>query len=71
MPSDRRERETGSSPSPTPGSGLEELARGLGFRHLFLNDPDIGGRYSALSFFGMVPARLAGIDAERPVEEGA
>ena len=48
-----------------PGSGLEELARGLGFRHLFLNDPDIGGRYSALSFFGLVPARLAGIDIER------
>ncbi len=51
-----------------PGSGLEELARGLGFRHLFLNDPDIGGRYSALSFFGMVPARLAGIDVERLLE---
>ena len=53
-----------------PGSGLEELARGLGFRHLFLNDPDIGGRYSALSFFGMVPARLAGIDVERLLERG-
>ena len=51
-----------------PGSGLEELARGLGFRHLFLNDPDIGGRYSALSFFGMVPARLAGIDIRRLLE---
>lgn len=53
-----------------PGSGLEELARDLGFRHLFLNDPDIGGRYSALSFFGMVPARLAGIDVERLLERG-
>ena len=51
-----------------PGSGLEELARGLGFRHLFLNDPDIGGRYSALSFFGLVPARLAGIDIRRLLE---
>ena len=51
-----------------PDSGLEELARGLGFRHLFLNDPDIGGRYSALSFFGLVPARLAGIDIRRLLE---
>ena len=53
-----------------PGSGLEELARSLDFRHLFLNDPDIGGRYSALSFFGTAPARLAGIDVERLLERG-
>jgi glucose-6-phosphate isomerase len=45
-----------------PGSGLEELARAHGFRHVFHGDPDIGGRYSALSAFGMVPAALMGID---------
>jgi transaldolase / glucose-6-phosphate isomerase len=43
-----------------PGSGLEDLAREHGFRRTFLNDPDIGGRYSALSFFGLVPAALMG-----------
>jgi transaldolase/glucose-6-phosphate isomerase len=46
------------------GSGLEELAREHGFRRIFLNDPDIGGRYSALSYFGLVPAALMGADVE-------
>jgi transaldolase / glucose-6-phosphate isomerase len=45
-----------------PGSGLEDLAREHGFRRTFLNDPDIGGRYSALSLFGLVPAALMGAD---------
>jgi transaldolase / glucose-6-phosphate isomerase len=45
-----------------PGSGLEQLAREHGFRRTFLNDPDIGGRYSALSYFGLVPAALMGAD---------
>lgn len=45
-----------------PGSGLEDMAKKLKFRKIFLNDPDIGGRYSALSFFGLVPAALCGID---------
>ncbi|MCP4681359.1 MAG: glucose-6-phosphate isomerase [Desulfobacterales bacterium] len=45
-----------------PGSGLEMLARELNFRKIFLNDPDIGGRYSALSCFGLVPAVLMGVD---------
>lgn len=45
-----------------PGSGLEALATELKFRKIFLNDPDIGGRFSALSFFGLVPAGLIGID---------
>jgi glucose-6-phosphate isomerase len=45
-----------------PGSSLEKLAADLKFRKVFLNDPDIGGRFSALSFFGMVPAALMGID---------
>jgi transaldolase / glucose-6-phosphate isomerase len=45
-----------------PGSGLADLADGHGFRRTFLNDPDIGGRYSALSYFGLVPAALMGAD---------
>ncbi|MBU2492875.1 MAG: glucose-6-phosphate isomerase [Bacteroidetes bacterium] len=48
-----------------PGSGLEDLAKSLNFRKIFLNDPNIGGRYSALSLFGIVPAALVGIDAEK------
>ncbi len=45
-----------------PGSALGELARERGFRHVFENRTDIGGRYSALSYFGLVPAALAGVD---------
>ena len=41
-----------------PGSPLVELARERGFRRVFENDPDIGGRYSVLSYFGLVPAVL-------------
>ena len=47
-----------------PGSSLEALAKERGFRHVFQGEPTIGGRYSALSPFGMVPAALAGIDVE-------
>jgi len=53
-----------------PGSGLEDIAIKLGFRKIFLNDPEIGGRYSALSLFGIVPAALAGIDVARLLNEG-
>ena len=45
-----------------PGSPLIETAAELGFQRTFLNQPDIGGRYSALSYFGIVPAVLMGID---------
>lgn len=45
-----------------PQSPVATLSEELRFRDIFLNDPDIGGRYSALSFFGMVPAALTGID---------
>jgi len=45
-----------------PGSGLEALAKSLDFRKIFLNDPNIGGRYSALSFFGIVPAAMLGVN---------
>lgn len=47
-----------------PGTGLENLAKERKFRKIFLNKADIGGRFSALSFFGMVPAALSGIDIE-------
>jgi transaldolase/glucose-6-phosphate isomerase len=53
-----------------PGSSLEALAHERGFRRVFLADPNIGGRYSALSHFGLVPAALAGIDV-RALLEGA
>lgn len=52
-----------------PGSGLEETARTLGFRKIFLNDPDIGGRFSALSLFGIVPAALVGVNIDKLFEE--
>jgi len=48
-----------------PGSGLQKLAEELKFRKIFLNDPNIGGRYSALSLFGLVPAALSGVDLEK------
>jgi transaldolase/glucose-6-phosphate isomerase len=44
---------------------LDRLAQEDGFRRRFLNPPDIGGRYSALSYFGLVPAALAGVDVEK------
>src|SRR5690606_4710026 len=47
-----------------PGSELGGLARERGFAEVFENRPDIGGRYSALSLFGIVPAVLAGVDVE-------
>jgi len=48
-----------------PGSQLEALAKERGFRHVFAGEPTIGGRYSALSPFGIVPAALMGIDVDR------
>jgi transaldolase/glucose-6-phosphate isomerase len=45
-----------------PGTPLERLAAERGFRRAFINPPDIGGRYSALSYFGLVPAALIGVD---------
>jgi glucose-6-phosphate isomerase len=44
------------------GTPLVTLAQEKGFRQIFLNSPDIGGRYSVLSYFGLVPAALIGID---------
>jgi len=51
-----------------PGSGLVELAAQRGFRRVFENDPDIGGRYSVLSYFGLVPAALMGVDVRAMLE---
>ncbi|HYY93139.1 MAG TPA: bifunctional transaldolase/phosoglucose isomerase [Pyrinomonadaceae bacterium] len=48
-----------------PGTKMEADATRDHFKRIFLNPPDIGGRYSALSYFGMVPAALAGIDIKR------
>ncbi|MFO0731659.1 MAG: hypothetical protein U0361_11850 [Nitrospiraceae bacterium] len=45
-----------------PGTGLEQLARERQFWRTFTNPPDIGGRYSVLSYFGLVPAALLGLD---------
>jgi glucose-6-phosphate isomerase len=47
-----------------PDTKLGALASEHGFRRTFVNDPDIGGRYSAMSYFGLVPAALIGVDVE-------
>ncbi|MDT7550718.1 MAG: hypothetical protein QOE84_3112 [Actinomycetota bacterium] len=54
-----------------PGSPLEKTARDEGCRQVFLADPDVGGRYSALTAFGLVPAALAGVDVEGLLDEAA
>ncbi|MGA8542493.1 MAG: bifunctional transaldolase/phosoglucose isomerase [Thermoplasmata archaeon] len=61
-------RATGASPGRSfvaitdPGTPLETLARNEGFREVFRALPTVGGRYSALTMFGLVPAALAGVD---------
>jgi transaldolase/glucose-6-phosphate isomerase len=52
-----------------PGSNLEREARSDGFRHVFPGVKSIGGRYSALSNFGMVPAAAMGLDVEKLLDE--
>ena len=54
-----------------PGTPLIDLARDEGFGRVFTSDPTIGGRFSALTHFGLVPAALLGQDVESLVEEGA
>jgi transaldolase/glucose-6-phosphate isomerase len=51
-----------------PGSELESLASERGFYDVFHGEPTIGGRYSALSMFGIVPATLMGLDVRRLLE---
>lgn len=48
-----------------PGSKLETLANEKGFRQIFASPPDVGGRYSALTYFGLVPAALVGVDVQK------
>ncbi|MBG1270936.1 bifunctional transaldolase/phosoglucose isomerase [Nostoc sp. WHI] len=48
-----------------PGSHLQHIAEGDNFRHIFFGLPSIGGRYSALSNFGMVPAAVMGVDVAK------
>jgi glucose-6-phosphate isomerase len=54
-----------------PGSKMEQVAKGDGFRHIFYGDPAIGGRYSALSNFGVVAATVAGLDTDKLLAEAA
>ncbi|HEX7475127.1 MAG TPA: hypothetical protein VF318_04105 [Dehalococcoidales bacterium] len=51
-----------------PQTVLSRLAHQDGFRHTFLNPADIGGRYSVLSYFGLVPAALTGVDLNKLIE---
>ncbi len=51
-----------------PGTSMEALAKEKNFRHIVLNPSDIGGRFSAMSFFGMLPAALMGIDVKMLLE---
>ncbi|HEV7682432.1 MAG TPA: hypothetical protein VGO68_09955 [Pyrinomonadaceae bacterium] len=52
-----------------PGSQMAETAAAEDFKRIFLNQPDIGGRYSALSYFGMVPAALMGLDVTKLLQQ--
>ncbi len=51
-----------------PNTKMERVAGEHNFRRIFLNPPEIGGRYSALSYFGLVPAALMGIDVAKLLE---
>lgn len=53
-----------------PGTSLGALAHERGFRTTFTNPPDIGGRYSVLSYFGLVPAALLGLDVLQLLDRG-
>jgi glucose-6-phosphate isomerase len=54
-----------------PGSQLQRIAEADGYRAVITADPDVGGRYSALTAFGLVPAGLAGADIARLLDEAA
>ena len=54
-----------------PGTPLQTLASDRGYRETFLNPPDIGGRFSALSLFGLVPAALIGADVHDVLAAGS
>ncbi|HEY9137804.1 MAG TPA: transaldolase, partial [Terriglobus sp.] len=52
-----------------PGSKMEQVAKADGFRHIFYGDKTIGGRFSALSNFGIVPAAVAGLDVPESLQQ--
>jgi transaldolase/glucose-6-phosphate isomerase len=54
-----------------PGSKMQEVAEADRFLHVFFGRPSIGGRYSALSNFGMVPAAIIGVDTKKFLERAA
>jgi glucose-6-phosphate isomerase len=54
-----------------PGSSLEKIGADSGFRAVVLADPNVGGRYSALTAFGLVPSALAGVDVAALLDEAA
>ena len=54
-----------------PGSKLIQTACEHGFKRVFVNDPNVGGRFSALSYFGLVPASLAGVDIRKILESAS
>jgi glucose-6-phosphate isomerase len=54
-----------------PGTSLQRLAESRGYRDVFVNPADIGGRFSALSLFGLVPAALIGAEPEALLRAGA
>jgi len=54
-----------------PGSKMEQVAKGDNFRHIFYGDPKIGGRFSALSNFGVISATVAGLDTKKLLAEAA
>lgn len=54
-----------------PGSPLQRTAENAGYRKVFLADPEVGGRYSALTAFGLVPSGLAGVDLAGLLDEAA
>lgn len=53
-----------------PGTPLEKMAQDRGFRKIFAGPPDVGGRYSALTVFGLAPASAIGIDAHSLLDRG-
>ena len=54
-----------------PGSALIQTAGEHGFAKVFISDPNVGGRFSALSYFGLVPASLAGVDIRKMLQSAS
>jgi len=54
-----------------PGSNMEQIAKDDGFRHIFYGKPEIGGRFSALSAFGLTAAASMGLDVEKLLRQAA